>query len=74
MYHRRCLKSEDHVTRVKSRLNKRNLKISLKRDTDALEINHHVKEDFEQTYSLEDVSIKYNEEELPQRFPDDDTY
>jgi len=74
LYHRRCLKSEDRETRVKTRLNKRNLKAALKRATDALETTHHLKDDYEQTYSLEDVSIKYNDEDLPVRFPDDDTY
>jgi hypothetical protein len=59
---------------VKTRLNKRNLKVALKRATDTLENSHHSRKDYEQTYSLEDVSIKYNEEDLPERFPDDDTY
>lgn len=74
LYYRRCLKSEDWETRVKMRLNKRNLKAALKKANEGLEITHHVKEYYEQTYSLEDVSIKYNEQELPLRFPDDDTY
>lgn len=74
LYHRRCLKSEDRETRVKTRLNKRNLKAALKRATDTVEITHNTKDDYEQTYSLEDVSIKYNDDDLPMRFPDDDTY
>lgn len=66
---------EDHETRVKSRLLKRSLKAAFKRATDTQEISHHsLSKDYEHTYSLEDVSIKYNEEDLPRRFPNDDTY
>ena len=40
LYYRRCLKSEDRETRVKMRLNKRNLKAALKKANEGLEITH----------------------------------
>jgi len=75
LYYRKILKKEDRETRVQNRLKKRQLKAELKKSSE--EINYQVKEvkeDFEQTYSLEDVSIKFNEKELPVRELDEDTY
>jgi hypothetical protein len=64
IYHRKFLSSEDREARETARFKKRNLKVKLG-------INGQSKEE---TYSLDDVSIRYKEKDLPQRLPNDDTY